>query len=72
MLLRVDAEDQIGGERDVDAHPGFERAQLLQPLALLEDPRWQRDIALERGAAIGVEADMEIMLAGTRRQARSE
>ena len=33
---------------DVDAHAGLERAQLLQPLALLERRRRQRDEARER------------------------
>ena len=46
--------------RDVDAHAGFERAQLLELLALLQRRRRQRDEALERRAAIGVEADMMV------------
>ena len=58
-------------EADVDAHAGLERAQLLQPLAPLERRGRQRDEALQRGAAIGVEADMveEVALAPGRRGA---
>ena len=53
---------------DVDAHAGFERAQLLELLAAFERRGRQRDEALERRAAIGVEADVMIErpLAGRR------
>ena len=46
--------------RHIDAHAGFQRAQLLEPLALFQR-RWrQRHEALQRGAAIGVEADVVV------------
>ena len=57
--------------RDVDAHAGLERAQLLELLAPLQRRRRQRDEALERRAAIGIKADVMIErpLAGGRRGA---
>ena len=45
---------------DVDAHAGLERPQLLEPLALLQRRRRQRDEALQRRAAIGVEPDVMV------------
>ena len=60
VLGRVDAEDQVVGERHVDPHAGFERAELLEPLARLERRGRQRDEALERAAPVGVEADVVI------------
>ena len=49
--------------RNIDAHAGVERAQLLEPLALLVG-RWrQLDEALQRRAAIGVEPDVVIVRA---------
>ena len=51
---------------DVDAHAGVERAQLLQPLALLVRRRRQLDEALERGAPVSIEPDVVIMRAGAR------
>ena len=57
---RVDAERDRVDDRHVDAHAGLERAELLELLALLERRRRQGDIALERRAAIGVEADVMI------------
>src|SRR5579863_3511980 len=48
-------------ETDRNAHPGFEGAQLLEPLALFEDSARQCDKPVERGAAIGVEPDMLVM-----------
>ena len=57
---RIDAERHRADDLDVDPHAGFERAQLLQLLALFERGRRQRDEALERGAAVGVEANMVI------------
>ena len=57
----IDTERHRVNERHVDAHAGFERAQLLEAFALLER-RWrQGHEALERGAAIGIEADVMIM-----------
>ena len=47
-------------DRDVDAHAGFERAQLLELFALLERRGRQGDEARERRAAIGIEPDMMI------------
>ena len=47
-------------QRHVDAHAGFERAQLLEPLALLERGGRQCDEPLERGAAIRIEPDVVI------------
>src|SRR5262249_4321228 len=44
-----------------DPHPGFERAQLLETLTLLEDAARQPDKAFERRAAIGVKPDMFVM-----------
>src|SRR5712672_2003387 len=61
----IDTERNGVNEHNVDAHPGFEGAQLLAPL---EDARRQRDIALERGAAEGVEADMVVVVAGAARR----
>ena len=60
VLRRVDAERHAVDERDVDAHAGFERAQLLEPLALLERRGRQADEARERRAAIGIKADVMI------------
>ena len=60
VFRRVDAERHGVDERHVDAHAGLERAQLLEPLALLQRRGRQRDEALERRAAIGVEADVVI------------
>ena len=57
------AETRSCDQADRDAHAGFERAQLLEPLALFEHAARQRDKALERGAAIGVEPDMLVMRA---------
>ena len=68
----IDTERNRVNERHVDAHAGFERAQLLEALAPLQRRRRQRDEALERGAAIGVEPDMVVMraLAPGHRQTR--
>ena len=45
---------------DVDPHPGLQRAQLLQLLLLLQRRGRQRHEPLQRGAAIGVEADVVV------------
>ena len=56
----IDTERDSVNETDMDAHAGFERAQLLELLAELER-RWrQRHEALQRLPAIGVDADMVI------------
>ena len=56
----VDTERHAVDDGDVDPHAGLQRAQLLELLALLQRRRRQRDEALQRGAAIGVEADMMV------------
>ncbi len=56
----VDAEGDRVDDRRVDAHAGFERAELLELLALFQRRGRQRDVALERGAAVGVEPDVVI------------
>ena len=60
---RIDlhADLRLVDQADPDAHPGFERAQLFEPLALFENAARQGHKAVERGAAIGVEADMLVM-----------
>src|SRR5262245_42669761 len=65
---RVDAERHAVDDDGVDAHPRFERAQLLEFFALLERRRRQRHETGERGAAKGVKADVMIErpLAGRR------
>ena len=60
VLGRVDAERHAVDDRHVDAHAGFQRAQLLEPLALFERRGRQADEPLERGAAIGIEADVVV------------
>ena len=55
--------DTVGNsvnDRDVDAHLSFERAQLLEPFALLERRRRQRYEALEAIAAISIDADVVV------------
>src|SRR6185312_8877351 len=64
VLRRVDAARHRVDDGDVDAHAGVERAQLLQPLALLVRRRRQLDEALERGAPVRIEADVVIVRAG--------
>ena len=56
----IDAERRRADDGDVDAHAGFERAQLLELLELFERRRRQRDETLERPPPIGVEADMMV------------
>ena len=48
----------VSTTRDVDPHAGLQRAQLLQPLPPLQRRGRQRDEALQRRAAIGIEPDM--------------
>src|SRR5215471_10111984 len=59
----VDLHPEPGGldQADRDVHPGFERAQLLETLALFEHAPGQTDKALERLASIGVEPDMLVV-----------
>ena len=56
----VDAERHGIDDGRVDAHAVFQRAELLELLALLKRRRRQRDVAIEDGAAIGVEPDVMI------------
>ena len=58
IVGRVDAERSDVDERDVDPHARLQRAQLLEPLAPLQRRGRQGDETRERGAAVGVEADM--------------
>ena len=60
IVGRVDAERHRADDLDVDAHAGLERAQLLELLAPFQRRRGKRHEALQRGAAIGVEADMMV------------
>ena len=60
VARRVDAERNATDQRHVDAHAGLERTKLLQALALFERRRRQGDVALQRFAAEGIEADMVI------------
>src|SRR5215472_9534600 len=64
---RVDAERHAGDDGRVDAHAGFERAQLLKLLALLERRGRECDETREGGAAKGIKADMVIERALARR-----
>src|SRR6267378_5232725 len=59
----VDLHAEAGGldQADGDSHPGFERAQLLEMLALFEHATRQSDELLERGASISIEPDMLVM-----------
>src|SRR6516225_12207822 len=57
----LNAEPRGRDQADRNAHTRFERAQLLEVLALFEHAARQLDKALEGLAAIGVEADMLVM-----------
>ena len=67
----IDTERNRVNERGVDAHARLERAQLLQPLALLERRRRQGDEACQRRAPIGVNADMMVMRSVARRHGQA-
>src|SRR5215212_2670236 len=71
MLRRIHAEDHIPGQRHIDAHAGFERAQLFEPFALFQQRGRQRNETRQRGAAVGVKPDVVIerTLAGGRGRA---
>src|SRR5689334_19221706 len=45
---------------DVDPHPGFKGAELFQLFLLFQRRGRQRDEALQRCAAVGVDADMMV------------
>src|SRR5262249_30795774 len=57
---RVDAERHAVDDGRIDAHSRFERAQLLEFLALFERRRRQRNETGERRAAKGIKADVMI------------
>ena len=57
---RVDAARHGVDDGDVDPHAGLQRAELFELLLLLQRRGRQRDEALQRRAAIGVEADMMV------------
>src|ERR1019366_5024155 len=63
FLRRVDAERHAFDQGDVDTHPGVERAQLLEPLALLVGGWRQFDETLQRRAPIGVKPYVMIVRA---------
>src|SRR6266567_6925227 len=60
VLGRVDLGGRAIDDRHVDAHAGFERAQLLELLAALERRGRQRDEAGERVAAERIEPEMMV------------
>src|SRR5690349_2976499 len=60
LLGRVDAERHRRDQRDVDAHAGLERAQLLELLAPLQRRGREPHEPLERVAAVGVEPDVMV------------
>ena len=57
---RVDAQRHAVHDGHVDAHAGFERPQLLEPLANLQRGGRKGDEAGERRAPIGIKADVMI------------
>src|SRR6185312_9626960 len=67
IVGRIDAKRHAVNDRDVDAHAGVERTQLLELLALFVNGRRQFDKPLQRGAAVSIKADVMIMRAGTMR-----
>ncbi len=71
VLRRIDAERHAVDNGDVDPHAGFERAQLLELLAQFERRGRQRDEALQRGAAVGIEPDVVIERPVARRRGRA-
>ncbi len=50
----------LSDARHRDAHARFQRAKLFELLAHFERGLWQRDEARERGARVGVDADVVI------------
>ncbi len=60
IFRRVDAKRHGIDQRHVDAHAGFQQAQLLEPLAQFQRRRRQRDEPRQRRAAIGIKPDVVI------------
>src|SRR5215467_1663270 len=60
IFRRIDAERHAVDDLDIDAHTGFERAQLLELLAQLQRRGRQRYKPLQRVPAISIEPDMVI------------
>ena len=58
LCRRIDAERDRVDEGDLDTHPVFKHAKLLQPLAPLQRAGRERDEAGQRLASVGVEANM--------------
>lgn len=56
----IDTQRNRVNDLGVDAHAGFERAQLLERFAFFQRRWGKRHEALERRAAIGVEADVMV------------
>ena len=59
-MRSIDAERHVVDHDGIDAHPGLQRPQLLQPLAHLQRRRREADETLQRFAAIGIETDVMI------------
>src|SRR5262245_11278619 len=68
LLGRIDAQRHTVDDGYVDAHAGFQRAQLLEFFPLLERRGGKADEAGERLAPVGVEADVVIERAIARRR----
>src|SRR6478736_4022073 len=56
----VDAAGDAVNDHDVDAHPGFDRPQLLQVFLHLQGRARQRHISFQRRAPVRIEADMMV------------
>src|ERR1700676_628397 len=75
---RVDATRHGVHDGDVDPQAGLDRPQLLQLLLSLQGRWGERNETLQRGAAIGIEADMMVARAvapgrcGTRKVKRAQ
>ena len=71
VVRSIDAERNRVNERHADAHAGLERAQLLEPLPLLQRTWRQRREPLQNLAAIGVDADVMKDRSGPARRGRA-
>src|SRR6185369_7873402 len=56
----VDAARDAVDDGDVDPHPGLQRAQLLELLLLLQRGRGQRHEPFQRGATVGIQANVVV------------